>query len=78
MIVLEQAISRIMTTTRRNNRLTAPLTPDASCEPVTLVQERTEQWPFERLRVELQDAFAVPDADYMLLTAAEIIARNER
>lgn len=33
---------------------------------------------FERLKAELQHAFAVPDTGYMPLTAAEVIARNKR
>lgn len=31
---------------------------------------------FERLRAELQHAFAAPEADYVPLTASEVIARN--
>jgi antitoxin ParD1/3/4 len=40
-------------------------------------KERTEQEAFERLRVELQRAFATPDSEYVEVTAAEVIARNK-
>lgn len=36
-----------------------------------------EQAAFERLKGELQQAFAAPDAAYQSLTAADVIARNE-
>lgn len=38
--------------------------------------ERGEQQTFDRLKAELAQAFAVPDAAYRPLTAAEVIARN--
>lgn len=40
-------------------------------------KERAEQAAFERLRAELQHAFAAPDSAYRRLTAAEVIARNQ-
>ena len=39
-------------------------------------KERGEQELFERLRAELQHAFAAPESSYQPLTAAEVIARN--
>jgi hypothetical protein len=39
-------------------------------------KERAERKAHERLKVELARAFAAPDEDYRLLTAAEVIARN--
>ncbi|MGF1545722.1 MAG: type II toxin-antitoxin system ParD family antitoxin [Thiotrichales bacterium] len=41
-------------------------------------KERGEQQAFERLKAELTQAFAAPDASYKPLTAAEVIARNQR
>lgn len=37
---------------------------------------RKDEERFERLRAELQHAFAAPESDYISLTAAEVIARN--
>lgn len=39
-------------------------------------KERVEQQSFQRLQAELAHAFAAPDATYVALTAAEVIARN--
>ncbi len=39
-------------------------------------KERVEQVAFERLKAELGAAFAAPDADYVALTAEDLIARN--
>lgn len=39
---------------------------------------RVEQEAFERLKAELTQAFAAPDDAYRPLTAAEVIARNQR
>ena len=39
-------------------------------------KERGEQELFERLRAELQHAFAAPESSYQPLTAADVIARN--
>jgi antitoxin ParD1/3/4 len=39
-------------------------------------KERGEQDAFERLKAELQHAFAAPEASYKPLTAAEVIRRN--
>ena len=39
-------------------------------------KERAEEEAFERLRAELQHAFAAPESSYKPLTAAEVIARN--
>lgn len=41
-------------------------------------KERTEQEAFERLRAELNVAFAAPDSAYRPLSAADVIARNRR
>jgi len=41
-------------------------------------KERAEQEAFERLRAELNVAFAAPDSAYKPLTAADVIARNRR
>lgn len=41
-------------------------------------KERAEAEAFERLRAELQHAFAAPDSDGERLTAADVIARNRR
>jgi len=38
--------------------------------------ERKEQEAYERLKAELSQAFASPDAAYRKLTAAEVVARN--
>jgi len=40
-------------------------------------KERTEHAAFERLKAELQQAFAAPDSTYRPLTAAEVITRNQ-
>jgi antitoxin ParD1/3/4 len=40
-------------------------------------KEQTEKEKFERLKAELQRAFAAPDSSYEPLTAAEVIARNK-
>jgi antitoxin ParD1/3/4 len=39
---------------------------------------RRDEERFERLRTELQHAFAAPETSYVSLTAAEVIARNRR
>ena len=39
-------------------------------------KERAEQEAFDRLKAELALAFSAPEASYMPLTAAEVIARN--
>ena len=39
---------------------------------------RAELQAFERLRAELAQAFAAPQSSYRPLTAAEVIARNQR
>ena len=41
-------------------------------------KERAEQLAFERLRAELAQAFAAPESSYRPLTAAEVMARNQR
>ncbi|MDO9586885.1 MAG: hypothetical protein Q8M32_14850 [Brevundimonas sp.] len=38
---------------------------------------RRERDAFDRLRAELTRAFAAPEESYALLTAAEVIARNQ-
>ncbi len=38
---------------------------------------RRERDAFDRLRAELIRAFAAPEESYALLTAAEVIARNQ-
>ena len=40
-------------------------------------KERTEAEAFERLKTELNRAFAEPESSYLSLTAADIIARNK-
>ena len=40
-------------------------------------RERAEQEKFERLKAELQHAFAAPESTYRPLTADEVIARNK-
>lgn len=40
-------------------------------------KERVEQQAFDRLKTELQHAFAAPEATYQVLSAAEVIARNK-
>ena len=39
-------------------------------------KERTENEAFDRLKVELNHAFAAPESTYRPLTATEVIARN--
>ena len=39
-------------------------------------KKETEEQAFERLKAELQRAFATPDADYRRITAADVIKRN--
>jgi antitoxin ParD1/3/4 len=39
-------------------------------------KERAEKEAFERLKAELVQAFATPEASYRPLSAAEVIARN--
>lgn len=39
-------------------------------------KEAREQEAFDRLKAELTLAFAAPEASYVALTAAEVIARN--
>jgi antitoxin ParD1/3/4 len=39
--------------------------------------ERAEAEAFERLKAELNHAFAAPESSYQPLTAADIIARNK-
>ena len=41
-------------------------------------KERVEQEAFERLKAELQHAFAAADDSFEPLTAADVIARNRR
>ena len=41
-------------------------------------KERAEQEAFDRLKAELNHAFAAPDSSYRPLTAADVIARNRR
>lgn len=41
-------------------------------------KERVEREAFDRLKAELQHAFAAPDASYHSLLAAEVMARNNR
>ena len=39
-------------------------------------KERSESEAFERLKAELERAFAAPDASYRPLSASDVIARN--
>lgn len=39
-------------------------------------KKETEKQAFERLKAELQRAFATPDADYRRITAADVVKRN--
>lgn len=41
-------------------------------------KERAEREAFDRLKAELNRAFAAPEESYKPLTAAEVIARNRR
>ena len=41
-------------------------------------KQRAEREAFDRLKAELTHAFAAPESDYVPLTAAEVIARNNR
>lgn len=40
-------------------------------------KERVEQEAFERLRAELQHAFAAPDSSFHPLSVSDVIARNK-
>ena len=40
-------------------------------------KERTEQQTFDRLKAELNLAFAAPESSYVSLTASDIIKRNK-
>ena len=40
-------------------------------------KERTEQQAFDRLKAELDLAFAAPESSYVPLTASEVIKRNQ-
>ncbi len=40
-------------------------------------KERMEQQAFERLKAELERAFAAPDSSYSPLSVADVIARNQ-
>ncbi len=40
-------------------------------------KERVEKEAYDRLKAELTHAFAAPESSYELLTAAEVIARNQ-
>lgn len=80
-------------TTTMTVRLSGPLSdfvaentgPDGAYENVSeyvrdLIRrdrERAESAAFDRLKAELQHAFAAPDESYRPLTAAEVIARNQ-
>lgn len=39
-------------------------------------KKQIEEQAFERLKAELQKAFATPDADYRRITAADVAKRN--
>lgn len=39
-------------------------------------KEQVEERAFERLKAELTRAFATPEADYMRVSAADVITRN--
>ena len=41
-------------------------------------KERVDREAFDRLKAELAHAFSMPDTSYHRLTAAEVIARNQR
>jgi len=41
-------------------------------------KERVEQQAFERLHAELTHAFAAPESSYRSLSAADVIARNQK
>jgi antitoxin ParD1/3/4 len=41
-------------------------------------KEHAEQQNFDRLKTELQNAFAAPDASYHALSIKEVIARNKQ
>ena len=41
-------------------------------------KERVERETFDRLKAELTRAFAAPEDSYQPLTAAEVVARNQR
>jgi len=40
-------------------------------------KERTEQQAFDRLKTELDLAFATPESSYVPLTASDVIKRNQ-
>jgi len=40
-------------------------------------KERTEQQVFDRLKAELELAFAAPESSYVPLTASDVIKRNQ-
>ncbi|MCY3852516.1 MAG: addiction module antitoxin [Gammaproteobacteria bacterium] len=40
-------------------------------------KERAEQEAFERLKAELEHAFAAPDSSFHSLSASDVIARNK-
>ncbi len=40
-------------------------------------KERTEQQAFDRLKAELDLAFAAPESSYVPLTASDVIKRNQ-
>jgi len=40
-------------------------------------KERTEQQAFERLKAELNLAFAAPESSYVPMTASDVINRNQ-
>ncbi|RYE27933.1 MAG: addiction module antitoxin [Hyphomicrobiales bacterium] len=76
---MEQAMPRIAVTTDQLNELVAT-NAGATSTDETVVRDagRLECQSFERLKAELQYAFALPDNGYTPLTAAEVVARNER
>ena len=41
-------------------------------------KERSEREAFDRLKAELDRAFAAPDETYRVLSAADVVARNRR
>jgi hypothetical protein len=50
----------------------------SSCEPIRRDKERAEWEAFERLRAELQHAFAASEDTFLSLSAAKVIARNSQ
>jgi antitoxin ParD1/3/4 len=77
--VMEQTMSRNAATTDQLNEPVAANAGAASTDE-TIIRDmgQLECRFFEQLRAELQHAFSVPDIGYTPLTAAEVIARNER